>query len=122
MATTIPVGRGAGHFIAGESNFWRSREHVTLAAGNQCVAGTVLARVTASKKVVPLAPAATDGSQTAVGMLLDDCDATAEDKRVVLMARDFEADGEVLTWPSGITAPQKTAAIVALAALGIVVR
>jgi hypothetical protein len=122
MPTTVPYGRGAGHFIAGESNFWRSRQHETLITGQNLVAGAVVGRITASGKLTVLAPAASDGSQNPVGMLFDACDATAEDKRVVLMARDFEANGQTITWPAGISAPQKTAAVAALLALGIVVR
>jgi hypothetical protein len=119
---TIPTGRGAGCFIAGEANFWRSRSHEILAAGHTGVAGTVVGRITANKKLVPLAPAATDGSENAVGVLFDAADATAEDKRVVLLGRDFEADGALLSWPAGIAAPDKAEAVAALAALGIVVR
>ncbi|ONG56974.1 hypothetical protein BKE38_05105 [Pseudoroseomonas deserti] len=119
---TVPYGRGAGHFIAGESNFWRSRQHETLASGSVGVAGTVLGRVTTGGKVVPHAPGASDGSQNAMGILFDDADATTEDRRVVVLARDFEADGKALTWANGITNPQKNTAIAALAALGIVVR
>jgi len=119
---TVPYGRGAGSFIAGESNFWRSRSHETLAAGQNLPAGAVVGRITASGKLTALAPAATDGSQNAAGAIFDACDATAEDKRVVLLGRDYEADGAMLTWPAGISAPQKTAAVAALAALGIVVR
>jgi hypothetical protein len=119
---TVPFGRGPGHFIAGEANFWRARQHETLVAGQNLVAGTVLGRVTTGGKLTQLAPGASDGSQNAMGILYEDTNATAEDKRVVVIARDFEADGQVLTWPVGITAPQKTAAIAALAALGIVVR
>jgi len=118
----VPYGRGAGHFIAGEANFWRSRQHETLAAGNKLVAGAVLGRVTTGGKLTAHTPGATDGSQNAMGILFDDADATAEDKRVVVLARDFEADGRALTWASGITNTQKNTAIAALAALGIVVR
>jgi hypothetical protein len=121
MVTLLNV-RGPGCFIAGEANFWRSRSHETFAAGHTGVAGTVVGRITASKKLVPLAPAADDGSETAVGAIFDAVDATAEDKRVVLLGRDFEADGALLSWPAGITDPDKAEAVAALAALGIVVR
>lgn len=122
MPTPVPYGRGAGHFIAGEANFWRSRQHEVLAAGDAQAAGTVLGRVTSGGKLVPHAPGASDGSQNAVAILFDDAPASAEDRRVVVLARDFEADGQVLTWAASITNPQKNTAITALAALGIVVR
>lgn len=119
---TVPFGRGPGHFIAGEANFWRSRQHDVLAAGQALVAGTVLGRITASKKVTAHTPGASDGSQNAMGILFEDTDATAEDRRVVVLARDFEADGQVLTWAAGISAPNQATATAALLALGIVVR
>lgn len=118
----VPYGRGAGHFIAGESNFWRSRQHETLVAGNNLKAGTVLGRVTTGGKLTAHTPGASDGSQNAVAILFDDVDATAEDKRVVVLARDFEADGKVLIWASGITNTQKNTAIAAFAAQGVVIR
>lgn len=55
-------------------------------------------------------------------MLYDDVDATAADKAAVYTARDSEVKGLALTWPAGISAPDRTAAITALAALGIIVR
>jgi hypothetical protein len=118
----VPYGRGPGHFIAGEANFWRSRQHETLITGQNLVAGTVLGRITASGKLTQHAAGAADGSQNAMGILFEDTDATAEDKRVVILARDFEADGQALTWAAGISAPNKATAIAALLALGIVVR
>lgn len=45
MATTlIDTGRRAGDFIAGESNFWRSRDHVMIPQGLKLEVGTVLAQ------------------------------------------------------------------------------
>lgn len=118
----VPYAGGAGSFIAGESNFWRSRQHETLITGQNLAAGTVLGRITSGGKLTVLAPVAADGSQNAMGVLFEATNAAAEDKRVVVLARDFEADGQMLIWPVGISAPQKVTATAALLALGIVVR
>jgi hypothetical protein len=65
----------------------------------------------------------TDGSQIAVGVLLDAVDPTGGDVAAVMLARDCEVSGELLTWPaSGTTAAEKQTAIQALAVRGIVVR
>lgn len=67
-------------------------------------------------------PAATDGTQYAVGVLLDDVDASAADKDGVAFVRDCEVNSNELTWFTGATAAQKTTGIEQLAALGIIAR
>lgn len=62
------------------------------------------------------------GPQTAVGILLADADASTAATTGVMIARDAEVDGALLTWPSDITSDEKTAAIAQLALLGIIVR
>lgn len=115
--------RRTGHYIVSEANGHRSREVGVIASGSgKLEAGTVLGQVTATKKFKPLAPAATDGTQTAAAILFEGCDATAADVRRTITARDCEVQAAVLAWPAGITDPQKTAALAALAALGIAAR
>lgn len=120
--TVFTEGRHPAEYILSEANGYRSREVGTLLTGNKLTPGTVLGRITASGKLTVLTPGASDGSQTAAGVLYDNVDATAADKPAVYHARDAEVNGLALTWPAGISAPNKTAAITALAALGIIVR
>ncbi len=120
--TIFTEGRHRGEYIATEANGTRSRDVATLASGNNLSAGTVLGKVTASSKYTILAPGASDGSQTAAGILFESTNASAADAAVVITARDTEVCADSLTWPAGITGPQKTAAITQLAALGILVR
>lgn len=120
--TVFTEGRHPAEYILSEANGYRTREVGTLLTGNKLVPGTVLGRITASGKLTVLTPGASDGSQTAAGVLYDNVDATAADKPAVYHARDAEVNGLALTWPAGISAPNKTAAITALAALGIIVR
>ena len=75
-----------------------------------------------TQKFKVLAPAGTDGSQIAAGVLLSDTDATAADKAIAVIARHCEVNGNELTYPGGITAAQKDIAIAQLTALGILVR
>lgn len=64
-----------------------------------------------------------NGSQIAVGILLDAVDPTGGDVAAVMLARDCEVSGELLTWPaSGTTGAEKLTAIAALATRGIIVR
>ncbi|MBB3608663.1 head decoration protein [Rhizobium sp. BK602] len=96
----------------------------TTAGGTAFIAGdgfdiTVAA---GTEKLKPFAPSAVDGSQHAVAILFEGCDATSADVRRTYTARDSEVQVDMLTWPEGITDPQKTAALASLAALGIIAR
>ncbi|GGF56662.1 hypothetical protein GCM10007301_15440 [Azorhizobium oxalatiphilum] len=111
------------NYIISEANGYLSRDQVLVASGAGVVKpATVLAKVTASGKFVPLAPAATDGSQNAAAILYEGCDATSVDVRRTVSSRATEVQAAVLIWPAGITAPQKTAALAQLAALQIIAR
>lgn len=110
-----------GDFLLSEANGTYSRENVILDTG-VLDAGTVLGKITASGKYVILAPAAEDGSEDAAAILWSRADASVADAAVVVIARDAEVKADALIWPAGITAPQKTAAIAQLNALGIVLR
>jgi hypothetical protein len=67
--------------------------------------------------------AATDGSQNAAAVLLEDADATAADAPAIALVRGpaVVADG-ALIFKAGISAQNRAAAIAALAGLGIVAR
>ncbi len=108
-------------FILSEGPGYYSRDQITVDTG-VLVPGTVLGKITATGKFVILAPAAVDGSQTAAGVLIYGCDAVAADQVVAGLTRDSEVNGLKITWPGGITNPQKVTATAQLAALGIVIR
>lgn len=115
--------RPTGHYLVSEANGFRSREVGVIASGSgKLDAGAVLGRITASKKLVPLAPGASDGSQNAVAVLYEGCDATSADVRRTITARDSEVQAAVLVWAGGVNDSQKTAALAQLAALGIAAR
>lgn len=90
----------------------------TLASGNYKT-GTVLGQVTGGD-YVQLDPSATDGSENFAGILIHDTDASSSPQSIV-----FLEDGpslilpDGLTWITGITEPQKTAAIGQMLAVGI---
>ena len=120
---------GTACYLVSEANGTRSREVVTLAEGVVRNPGTVLGKVTATGKYVPVDPAngtgegeTPDGSHIAVAVLYAAVDATAGDKPAVITARDAEVEAAALIWPAAITPTQKTAALGQLAAVGIVAR
>lgn len=99
-----------------------SRDKATLVAGQNLTAGTVLGRITLGGKYTLHNPAATDGSQAAAAVLLTDCNASAADAPALILARLAEVKAALLTFKSGITAPQKATALADLAAHHIVAR
>ena len=111
-----------GDWLKFEEDNLYSRDVVTVASGQNLAAGTVVGIITASGKVTQLAPAASDGSQTAAGVLLNAVDASAGDKPGVIIARHAICSAKGLVWPASITDPQKATAISQLKALGILVR
>lgn len=99
-----------------------SHDTGTLISGQNCVAGTVLGKITASGKYTLHNNAASDGSEVAAAVLLAAVDASAADARALVLTRLCEVKGVLLTWKSGISAPDKAAGIVALAVNHIIVR
>ena len=120
--TTLTESNHAGEHLISEASGTRSRDAVTILSGQTLVAGTVLGRVTASGKYAAHDPAASDGTQAAAAVLYAAVDASAGDVGGTITARDAEVDSASLTWAAGISVPNKSAAIAALAALGIIVR
>lgn len=121
MPTFTEANYAAEHLLS-EANGDRSRATGTILSGQNLRAGAVLGRVTASGSLRELAPAASDGSQTAAAILYAPVNATAGAQPCVINIRDCEVNGRVIAWPTGITTPQRDAAIAQLAALGIIVR
>lgn len=111
--------RRTGDFLLSEANGTLSRENATIALGT-LVPGTVLGQITASGKYVILAPGASDGSQTAAGVLYGHADGT--DVPGVVIKRLAEVRADMLVFPAGISAPNKTAALAALAGAHVVAR
>ncbi len=115
-------GNYLGDWLKFEAANLYSRDEAVVASGQNLGTGTVVGVVTATGEVTQLAPAAADGSQNAAGVLAFPVDASAADAPGVIIARHAICSAKGLVWPDGITAPQKTAAIAQLKALGILVR
>lgn len=100
-----------------------SRDRVTVAAGQSLALGCVIAIVTATGFVKAIDPTASDGSQIAAGVLMQDCDAQlAERNDGLIIARHAIVSDRALVFPEGIAAADKAAAIAQLKTLGILVR
>jgi hypothetical protein len=100
-----------------------SRDLVTVAVGQNLELGAVVGRATSTGKVKRLDPSAGDGTEDAAGILLGASDATLiERDDALLLARHGIVASHAVTWPAGITAEQKAAAVAALEARGILIR
>lgn len=99
-----------------------SRNAETVAAGQNLGLGTVLGRKTSDGKLYAIDPGASDGTQNAAGVLIQEVDATLIDRTGLVIARHAVLADKAVIWPAGITAPQKAAAIAQLEAKGILIR
>jgi hypothetical protein len=119
----ITEGLNLGDLLKYEAPNLYSRDQLTVAAGQNLVLGAVVGIDTLTEKVKALDPAATDGTEVAAGVLTAAVDATLIDRPDgVAITRHAVVADHALTWPVGITAPQKAAAIAQLKALGVLVR
>lgn len=121
---TLTEGPRTGEFILSEANGLRSRDTIKIASGaGKVLPGAVLGKITASGKFAPHAPAAADGSQTAVAVLYAAVDATAADAIGVAVTRDAEVKlSELILNAATDTDPEKATVFASLAAVGIIVR
>ncbi|MEM9369551.1 MAG: head decoration protein [Pseudomonadota bacterium] len=92
-----------------------------LTAGASYAAGSVLGRVTGTGALVLSAPGAADGSETPIGVLLEETDATAGARSAPVLKRHARIIRSGLVFEATIdTAAERQAAIDALAAVGII--
>lgn len=103
-------------FLLAEASNLRSRDTVTVAVtGSAIASGTVMGKVTATGKYKPYASGASDGTQTAAGVLYQAIPAQTGDVKAVIINVDAVVNRKELT---GLTAAAETS----LNALGIKVR
>lgn len=110
-----------GEFIITEAAGTRSRDTVTIEAGQNLEVSAVLGRITGTGKCVALDPLASDGSEVATGILYANTDATAGDINAVIVARDAEVRESDLDF-NGADQAQIDTAKIELDDLNIIVR
>jgi len=116
-------GRYAAEFLLYDEPYI-SRDEVTLAAGTSgqiLAAGTVLGKITTGGKYAAYDDGLSNGAQTAVAVLLNPVDITA-DVTAVVIARFAAVKTAALQWHADADADAKTAAYTALALKNIIVR
>lgn len=119
---TLTETRHAGEFIISEANGHRSREAVTIAAGNNLQAGHVVGKLSAGG-YAEYNPANTAGEAKKVaGILLAPASAADAALAGVILARDCEVTTADLTFFAGASEGQIETAAAALAEQGIILR
>jgi hypothetical protein len=100
-----------------------SRDEVVVASGQTLALGAVVGRITATREIVAIDPAANDGRETVAGVLIEAVvTAATERRRSVIVSRHALVFGGALVLPTTLTSEQTTAALAQLAALGVLVR
>ncbi|MFP3030315.1 MAG: head decoration protein [Wolbachia sp.] len=109
-----------GDLLKYEASSLYSRDQITVAKGQNLKLGTVVA-LDKDSVVKIINPTATDGTQTAIGIIASDVNAKENSKGVIIARGAMLADHAVV-WPVNITEEQKTAAIKQLETRGIIIR
>lgn len=118
---SITEGNNLGDLLKYEVSNLYSRDQITVAKGQNLKLGTVVGYDTKDGFIKALNPTATDGTQTAIGVIASDVNAKENSKGVIIARGAMLADHAVV-WPANITEEQKAEAIKQLEARGIIVR
>lgn len=95
------------------------REAVIASGAGNLATGTVLGKITASGKYKRHVNGASDGTETAVAILLSPADASAADAKAVIVTGFAEIASAELTWDASVdNNTKKNAALTQLDALG----
>lgn len=121
LMTTTPEGFGAGRYRIGRVENNVNSEHITLAPTTVALpSGTQLGKVTATGKYVPIAPGASDGSQTWAATLFERRPISTVDQRAVGDVRGpMVVNARLLGYINAVSGPQKLAIEASMSAVGI---
>jgi hypothetical protein len=122
LMTVATQPNNLGDLLKFEAPSLYSREEITVAQGQNLTLGTLVGQESETDLIKALNPAATDGTQNALGALIADTDALAANIKAVIVTRDAILADHAVIWPTTITLEQKTAAIKQLEARGVIIR
>ncbi|WP_265042087.1 head decoration protein [Wolbachia endosymbiont (group B) of Melanostoma mellinum] len=118
--SSITEQNNLGDLLKYEASSLYSRDQITVAKGQNLKLGTVVGR-DKDNMIRIINPTATDGTQTAIGVISSDVNAKENAKGVIIARGAMLADHAVV-WPANITEEQKNAAIKQLETRGIIIR
>lgn len=116
-------------FVLSVANGHRSFENALIKDGEGVLAaGTVIGVVTSGNtneigRYRAATPGRSDGSQTSVGVLCTNVDASSGDQPCVVLVRDAEVNAHMLKWSATLDTPaERETALTSLASKGIIAR
>lgn len=123
LPSVAPIVESAnlGDLVKYEADHRYSREAITVAEGQHLPLGTLLGCVTDSGWMSAYDPAAQDGREVLVGVLLEDCDARDAPRSSVMITRYALLSEDGLVW-GDLTAQQQSDARVRLTARGLFIQ
>ncbi|MGO1069583.1 head decoration protein [Lysobacter sp. CA199] len=125
LTTYPPVHEGPnlGDVLKLEADHLYSRDQVTVAANQTLVLGQVVGRITETGQIAALDPAATDGREMVAGVVIVPITTTKDPSPDgLIVVRYATVSDRYLAWPLAITPEQRTACVLQLRALGVLVR
>ncbi|WP_353272463.1 head decoration protein [Wolbachia endosymbiont (group A) of Urophora cardui] len=112
-----------GDLLKYEASNLYSRDQITVAKGQNLKLEAVVSKKTDDGGFIrALNPLGTDGTQTAIGVIINDVNSKDADIKAVIITRVALLADHAIVWPANITEEQETAAIKQLEERGIIVR
>jgi hypothetical protein len=112
-----------GGFLIGAFEALRSSESIVLGITAVALpAGTRLGKITSTGLYVPIAPAASDGSQNWAGDLFEERPISAATQKAAIVARGAIVNGRLMTYINAVNNTQKLAVEAQAAAAGVITR
>lgn len=119
--SSITEQNNLGDLLKYEPSSLYSRDSIAVAKGQNLKLGTVVGR-DKDNMIKVINPTATDGTQTAIGVITSDVNSKDGDTKAVIITRIALLADHAIVWPANITEEQKAAAIKQLEARGIIIR
>jgi hypothetical protein len=110
-----------GDLLKHEASNLYSRDQITVAKGQNLNLGTVVGYSVEDNVIKIVNPTATDGTQTAIGIITSDVNAK-ENTKAVVITRIAMLEYHAVVWPAGITEEQKASAMKQLEVRGVIIR
>lgn len=111
-----------GDLLKYEADARYSREQVTIAANQTLALGAVVGRNTNRNNLRVLNPGASNGTEIAIGVMIEAVTTTTTPAQAVMITRHALVARSALVWPTDITDEQRETALTQLEARGIIAR
>ena len=119
---TINEKNNLGDLLKYEGSNLYSREEITVASGQNLKLGTIVGRVKETDHIKQVNSEANDGSETAIGVLIEDVDASKKAAKSVIVVREAIVSNRAVVWPEEIAEEAKKEIKQDLYDRGIVIR